>query len=146
MNCIKADLSVTFCTPSDGLAEEHGKKTGSLEASKPEWWWITLSDNEPWNMTVFGNGFSVRQEMSNLPLFSLRRGLLLIACFELFFLIPIITCFDNRNRVYNVMLQIIQGETVLRGRTTYWNPRPATILRLVSKECGWLKATTRRGS
>lgn len=36
VNYIKADLSVAFCGPSNGLAGENGKKTGSLESSKPE--------------------------------------------------------------------------------------------------------------
>lgn len=63
LNSIRADLSVTFHTPSNGLARGNGKKTGSLESSKLKQWWITVSDNEAWNMTVFGNGFPLYLEM-----------------------------------------------------------------------------------
>lgn len=136
VNCIKVDLSVTFQAPSNGLAGEHGKKTGSLESSKPERWWITLSDNEARNMTGFGNGF----------LSPSRKSPHCVGCCCWFVFNDCLVLFYNGNEVRGVISRVPPGGAALRGRAAGWNPsqRMVTTLSFASKRMwlshGWIKS------
>lgn len=61
MNYIRADISVTFDTTSNGLAEElERKQSWSLQATKP--WWNTTP--ETWSMTAWRFSLSMNVKRS----------------------------------------------------------------------------------